>query len=286
MQPIFTITKHNNMKKIALAGAALLLAAGAQAQMNVRLGVEAGLNISNLTYDKTVADLNTFTFGVERTSGEIKLGGKAGLVLDLGFSDNLSLQPGLFYSMKGYKDVTKESSIEPISGTEYSIEYTLSNTFSYLELPINVAYRFGDAYSNTRFMVYGGPYVGYAMGGRFKGTLKANVGGISISQDTSGKISTGNTKSSIDASDPFNPKMTQGDDIKSLDYGFQVGAGVEMGMGLFFKAQYQMGLANLSNGSFTLDPTTGMTQSASGYMKNWCIGISVGYFFMNGNNRY
>lgn len=288
MQPIFTITKHNNMKKIALVGAALLLAVGAQAQMNVKLGVEAGLNISNVKYEKTGVDFSTFTFKTERVNGDTKLGGKAGVVLDLGFNDNLSLQPGLFYSMKGFK--SKEQETIEIPGSVITYDMDISTTYSYLELPINVVYRFGDSYSNTRFMVYAGPYIGYAMGGREKVKLTGpdNIAGIAFSGDSSysRKISTGNQAPTFDFSDPSNPQVNRGDDIKNIDYGFQIGAGVEMGMGLFFKAQYQMGLSNISNGNITFNSSTFTPEVSSGYAKNWTIGVSVGYYLFNGNNRY
>jgi|GEM_PF-175292 len=269
------------MKKIALVGAALLLAVGAQAQMNVRVGAEAGLNLANMKYQET--DLNG---GIPKTSdksGDIKIGAKAGVVLDLGFNNSLSLQPGLFYSMKGFKS-NSSSEYDFLGATAEQTE-KYSNTIHYLELPINLHYRFGDEWSNTRFMIYAGPYAAYAIAGQHKGTSKLSVGGTEIvSIDTSRALTFGNTSTEIDMNDPFNPVTKNGDDLRALDFGFQVGAGVEMNSGLYFKAQYQMGMANLANDYSVKGP--GFSQSGSGQANNWCIGISVGYFFMNGNNRY
>lgn len=269
------------MKKLTLAIAALVMATGAQAQMNVKLGVAAGLNISNMKYQEV-----DFTKTIPTTTdknGDMKIGGKAGLVLDLGFNDKLSLQPALFYSMKGFKSNT-ESTYDFMGQTAVQKDKN-NNTFHYVELPVNVAYRFGSEWSSTRFMIYAGPYVAYAIGGQRKTEQSLTLNGVAAySGDTTRKLTFGNENTNIDMTDPFNPVTKQGDDLKALDYGFQVGAGVEMNSGLFFQAQYQMGAANLANDFSYKIP--GASQSSSGSANNWVIGISVGYYFMNSNRRY
>jgi hypothetical protein len=161
-----------------------------------------GLNIANLTGD------------VDGTS--TKMGAHLGVMLNFDITEHFSVEPGLLYSMKGAK-----------GENDFKID------LNYLEIPINLVYHFGEAGAGG-FMVHAGPYLGYALSGKFG-----------------------------DESDIF-----QSGGFKKMDYGVNIGAGYQLPMGVFVRAQYGMGLANLS------DDFMG---SSDVKIKNTCIGITVGY---------
>jgi hypothetical protein len=78
------------MKKIVLSLAVLVGAATAAQAQNVTFGIKAGVNLANVSGDNT---------------DEFKsiVGANAGIAANFGFSDLLSFQPELLYSMKGAK---------------------------------------------------------------------------------------------------------------------------------------------------------------------------------------
>lgn len=133
------------MKKIILS----LLCAGAvtsAANAQVAIAPELGLNMANMALKMTDP--------VSGTSMTISSSMKAGLaiggIVEFGFSDNLSLQPGLFYLMNGCN----------VSGGSYNI--------GTLQIPINVEYKLGDPGDN-RFFFGAGPYIGYNLSAKAKG---------------------------------------------------------------------------------------------------------------------
>ena len=95
---------------------------------------KVGMNISNYSGD---SDLNA------------KIGFKAGVGFEYGFTDTWSLQPSLFFSTKGAKK----------DGTSINAMY--------LELPIMAAARFNVA-DNTNIVVSAGPYLACGVGGKSK----------------------------------------------------------------------------------------------------------------------
>lgn len=100
----------------------------------------------------------------------------------------------------------------------------LKLNLNYIEIPINAVYRFNG--EDGGFMLHGGPYLGYLM------SAKLN--------ETSGT-----------------------DGMKKMDFGINVGAGYQLPMGLFVRAQYGLGLASI--------------YEEGGSVTNRVIGISVGY---------
>ncbi len=110
-----------------------------------------------------------------------------------------------------------------------------------LQIPLNFVYKLGEEGGN-RFFFGVGPYLGYNISANYK------AGGNSTTID----IGTDKTK----------------DGLKPLDFGAGVNVGYLMSMGVFVRAHYQMGFANL-------DPIS----DADNTMKSSAIGITVGYYF-------
>jgi len=184
------------MKKIFLT---LILCsfAGAMFAQGARFGITAGLNVSN----------QTSKMGSVSTSEDWKAGFQAGVFMDYAISPNLSLIPELLFAQRGYKMSTD------ILGETYSENTTLN----YLQLPINLAYKF-DVSNGQKLFPFAGIYLGYALSGTSK------------SGSESEKITLG----------------SGADQMNALDYGVNLGLGYEYS-NIVFKVQYNLGLANLAN---------------------------------------
>lgn len=107
------------------------LAGFSQVKWDARLGV----NFSNLTGDGDTKALTGFTLGVG---------------MDYGFNESWSLQSGLMFTSKGYKEKDAYKA-RPI----------------YLDIPILAAYKFNIS-DNTKFVINAGPYLAFGLGGKVK----------------------------------------------------------------------------------------------------------------------
>jgi hypothetical protein len=81
------------MKKIFLLAAGLLFAGAFHAQSQIRVGVKAGVNLSNIIKDDGNNNFNT----------KINPGFNAGVTLDIPLIEGLAFTPELLYATKGYK---------------------------------------------------------------------------------------------------------------------------------------------------------------------------------------
>jgi hypothetical protein len=199
------------MKKILLSLVAVALLGTANAQIS--FAPELGLNLANMSIKSGGTSMST----------SMKAGLAVGGIADIGFTDNLSLQPGIFYVMNGCN----------FSGGSYNV--------GTIQVPINVIYKLGEEGGN-RFFFGAGPFIGFNM------SAKAKAGSTSTTID----IGTDKTK----------------DGLKPLDFGVGVNLGYMLANGLFFRAHYQMGLANL-------DPISDADNTA----KSSAVGVTAGYFF-------
>jgi len=179
------------------------------------------------------AGLNTSNLtaksGGQTESANYKAGFQAGIVADFAITENFSIIPELLYAQRGAKFKAGQL-VEGVDG--------MSVTLNYLQLPINAAYKF-DVGMGSKFLIFAGPYLGYGL------STSAKVGSVSVS-------------------DAFKFGSNE-DQLKPFDFGIDVGIGYQYEK-VFFKLQYNLGLANMVNAS-------------GGTMKNSNIGVSVGYFF-------
>jgi hypothetical protein len=186
---------YKNMKKvIIILTLSMLYACVSFAQ--VKFGLTAGLNGSNTTA-AYVGGSNTTTSA--QTTNDMKAGFQAGAVMDFGITDHLSLLPELLFSQRGSKG--KNSSL----------------TLNYLQLPLNIAYKFNVG--NGKLFVFGGMYFSYALSGK-------------------GKSAVGNS---------FDIHFGSAEnEYKPFDFGINAGAGYQY-QKLFAKLQFNPGLGDLSN---------------------------------------
>ena len=128
------------------------------------------------------------------------------------------------------------------SSKGYKVSYlgvSGSMNVNYLEIPINTIYKI--EIGSSKLCLSAGPYLGYAVSGNLKqGDVEVDL-----------KIGSGDE-----------------DYYKALDYGLNIGAGVELNDKITIGLQYGIGLANIS--SYTEYGTSA---------KNNVFGISVGYMF-------
>jgi len=123
---------------------------------NMRLSVQAGINISTISYQSTTYSAKTcWQLGV---NAEIPLADKfAG-------DASLFLYPGFYYITKGAKDKLKTSGGSAFGS--YSQDITTTFSLDYLQVPVRIGLR--DEYSNTAWSVYLGPYFAYGLSGKSK----------------------------------------------------------------------------------------------------------------------
>lgn len=173
---------------------------------------------------------------------------KVGVVAKMPIGTNLSFMPQLNLLSKGGKFEESESGNE--MGIDYSIEAKDKVNLTYLELPLNVVYNYNS------FFIGAGPSISYGLSGKgdvyYKFSFDGNV-----------------DENAYDYKVKFDGDENADDDdehLKAFEFGANIFAGYQLPNGLFFSAQYNKGLSNISPYEDTKIKT--------GY-----FGIGVGYFF-------
>ncbi len=196
-----------------------------------RFGVKIGGNMSKIHMND---DLDFFDNGPQ-----FKPGIHLGITAEKSITDMFAIEATPILNMKGY------SISENYKDNGFDYKLKGGSTLFYADLPINI-----KAYFNvSEYKVFGavGPYVGMGLSG--KTNYKYTYG--DESESNSDTIKWGNDSDA---------------DMKRLDYGMQIGGGVEinkMQVGLFFT----QGLANLTTDS-----------DGSNKINNQVISISLSYF--------
>ncbi|MBB4037088.1 hypothetical protein GGR21_003003 [Dysgonomonas hofstadii] len=216
--------------KTALIAVAVLVGMSANAQEKpLTFGVKAGMSLSNFNGDLDM---------------DAKIGFNAGVTMDYALAPDLYLLTGLDFTTKGAKD-----------GDDFKMKLNLS----YLQLPIHVGYKLNIS-ENTRLNLHAGPYLAYAVSGKWK----VKEGGVEGSIDAFG-----------DEVDAVGLKM------KRFDFGLGLGVGVEFGqfnVGL----GYDLGLLNIADfgKNVEIDEEGTITVDASNFkVRNMNAYLTVGYKF-------
>ncbi len=232
------------MKKYMLTiGLALAGATAANAQ-KVMGGPELGVNLTNMAYRSNGNKMST----------DMMAGLKVGAVLDIGVTPSFSIQPGLFYSMKGFQNDYTQS--VTIAGVRYNESVDMRMRVNYLEVPINFLYK--AHWTNGTVFLGGGPYVAAAIGGEVEvervRTFANGNDGRTITETWTDDLEVG-----TDA-----PR----DHITPMDAGLNFTGGYEFNNGLYLRANIGLGLANVMPDG-----------NDDNYMRNYGVGFSVGYMF-------
>lgn len=225
-----TIMKMKKLLRFALLIFLVFVYANTQAQ--VKFGPIVGLNLSTATMEID---------GEDWPMDNMLVGYHFGVVSEIPLIKNLSLQPGIIYSLKGY---AYRMSLDFL-GMHWDLKRTIN--VNYIEIPVNAVYCFG--LGPVKISLLAGPYLAFA------------VSGVSIFfNETDNKLT--------------HNKMTFGsgenDFQKAFDFGVNGGAGVNF-RGLLISGQYGFGLANIASES--------SVKSSNSIVKNRVIGISLSYLF-------
>lgn len=233
------------MKKIiCLFGIGFMGISATKAQ-HISLGPEAGLNLYSLSEH----------YAGVKESNKLIPGFKIGGVVDFGLTRHFSIQPGMFFSMKGA--MQKSTDITTVGGTTTTVVVKDRIGLNYFEIPVNFLYK--SNYSHTgRFFAGGGPYMAALLGGKIKNDRTRTV-----SNDNG--IVTSHTSNSYSVNIGDNG---QTDDVRGGDVGINMQAGYEFRSGLLLRYNLGLGIANI------------MPAGDADYsMHNIGMSFTVGYLF-------
>ncbi len=189
-------------------------------------------------------------FLFSNVQAQIKVGPKVGLNLStaklsgMGISMNektlIGFNVGILFELPISGNLFLQPAISySTKGSKYSVlsqEYKVSP--SYIDIPVNVVYKFDLGVA--KLLLNAGPYAAYGIAGTF------DFGGDPVD------IVFGNKET---------------DDLKPLDFGLNIGAGVEIS-NIIVSVNYGLGLANLS-------PVTTDGEE----IKSKVVGFSLAYLF-------
>ena len=231
--------KQNIMKKLFTTTLALLLVASLTAQTSlesISFGARAGFNLTNVsgTID----------------NAKFKPGFQLVVVAQMPILDGLlTIQPGLLFAQQGYRinesttTTTSESIFIATITTVTEIDQSFRMNINYLQIPINVQYKF-EISNNARLVLQAGPYLGFALGGSQKGesngriTVTTRVSFMGQTEETQTT-----SESTIDEDIRFGSETHE---MRRFDIGAGFGAGVEFG-NFQVGVGYNLGFTNLSN---------------------------------------
>jgi len=211
--------KKTIMKKMFLI-AALAVVGMSQSEAQVKFGVKAGPQLTNLV-------------GNDDADAESKFGFHVGGYANIRFAEQFAFQPEILYSMQGAKSEQSETAFG--ATVKDKTEFNLS----YINIPLMMKWY---AYDGLNFEF--GPQVGFNVAAKYKNTETISGTGTDFDGTTE-------TKGDID-------------DVETVDFGLNIGAGYEMPMGLNFGIRYGLGLTE-----FVKDSD----------MKNSVISLGIGYTF-------
>ena len=167
--------------------------------------------------------------GEKFDDAKTKTGFQIGVDYEIGIAPDFYFAPGLQFSTKGTK-----SEVDNLE---------TKKSLNYLEVPLNLVYK--PVLGTGNLIVNFGPYLGYGIGGK----VKAEFGDEDFEED-------------------INFGSGEDDDFKPFDMGANIGFGYQLGMGLSFKLNAQLGLINiLPDGD------------SDNLVKNNGFAFSVGYRF-------
>lgn len=171
--------------------------------------------------------------GDSSTSGSMKTGFRAGVNLGMGLTKKINLHAGVFYSVKGSQD--------EIFGIK------AKSIFNYIEIPVYINYNVVSFGGNELFVGVG-PYAAYCLNAKAK--ISGSLLGQSFDEDE--ELPVGNDETT--------------DVVKPLDFGANANIGFVSSFGLYARAHYSLGFANIMTGG-----------DSDNSIKNNGFGLSVGY---------
>lgn len=200
------------MKKELFLSAAIFISTLATAQTQASFGIRGGLSSAGLRGD-AVGNLNNL---IELADGMITTGNNtgffAGTYATIPLSNKIALEPGLYYTQKGYA-IKGNLAMKAINFLGVNASADLNA--QYIDLPVLVKAAIGG------FQVFAGPQVSYLAQAGFK--TKAGVLGVNL------------LNKNIDVTEQFN----------RWDAGITGGIGYQFANGMNVIAAYDHGLSKV-----------------------------------------
>jgi Outer membrane protein beta-barrel domain len=238
------------MKKILTLTFGCILAVSTFAQTSgIKFGVKVGVNLAKTAL--TGSDYGTTSNGTFK-SDLVTSFHFSGLV-DIPVSSSFSVQPGLSLTGKGTKLTNSTSGT--IAGAAYTGKVTGTMHDMYLEIPVHLVYKINSIYFGA------GPYAAFALAG------KATDNETSFTSNGATQTIKGEDRDLKFGNDPGDAN-SDGDDLKSSDFGLSFLAGYQLKNGVNIGAGYGLGLTNLTPKGTAKDKTS-----------NRVISFSVGFMF-------
>ncbi len=174
----------------------------------LRLGVEAGPSFTNFVgqQGKSVTSV-----GLTWDGYQIDTGFTGGLFVDWFLFNNFSIEPEVSFVQKGSnpQSTINNSSVNDTSSSVYSLNYLEFSLFPMYHFPL----------LGFTANVFGGPSIGFLLSNQIH---------------------------FFDSQNSINVTLNNYTGINNLDYGLNLGCGVELGHFLL-NLKYQLGLANIEN---------------------------------------
>ncbi|OAV67289.1 hypothetical protein Barb4_02526 [Bacteroidales bacterium Barb4] len=235
------------MKKVFFLIVALLIITNTDAQVSFSAKVIGGLPGYIGDVDETFSDRDAET--------KFKVGFKIGAGVNYAFSNNFSLQSGLFFSQKGAKYEGEE---EGQRDGDPAVPIAVTYNPLYLEIPVLAAYKF-QMTDQVKLSLSAGPYLAYGLGGKAK--QEETYGDIKLSVDANLFSKTKRSDENINAL------------LKRFDAGLAFGAEAEIGK-ILVSLNYDLGLYNIYT-----NKTNDKDDNNKYSLKNSGLWLGVGHKF-------
>ena len=225
----------------------VLLACGAVADAQVRLGILGGLHSANIKETNNIAgwDSTVHRFQSGRSGGQI------GVIVEVPLGHSWFFQPAILYSSKGRKYQKSNDSATSVSTD--TVYYKQNLNLNYIDIPLNFTYKMPlSANHKNNFFISAGPQISFFYSGK--------LGTETLTNSTS-KYSS--------ESDP----VTVGSGVnsyKTVDLGINGRAGFELG-NVMLSAYFSRGLTNIYHASY------------DGTFHNQVFGASLGIWLTSTN---
>ncbi len=228
-----------------MAGSALCASAQYAMPQKTTFGIKGGANFAHVQLS---SEGSSSTIDAGKLTNFL-----VGFFTDVVVTEGFSVQPGLYYSGKGFKldDVTTD--ISSGSGFTVSTVSQRKTNIAYIQLPVNFLFN-----ANTgagKFFVGAGPFLAAAINAKIKGydQLTATLAGQTMTtrEDINEKLEIGSEEG-----------------INRFDYGATGLLGFRFNNGILLSANYDLGLANIAGNT-----------NNEGKLKTRTIGVSIGFSF-------
>lgn len=228
------------MKKILLAAATIVASFNVlNAQESVKFGVQGGYLLGSSKFSGE----GGVSYGTATSTSGFRVGVNATIPI----SSSLIFNPEINFINKGSKNELSEA----------TLGISVNNSFNanYLEMPLNVLYKF-PSQNQGGFFIGAGPSISMGLSG--KGSYVASVMGATMSTNYAIKFD-GKTDDQLPATD-------EDVHLQKFELGGNILAGYKLNNGLSFRLNYNFGF-------------TDMDPNADAGTKNRYVGLTVGFTF-------